>query len=465
MYIVIAGAGQVGIEIAKLLLDEGHNVVLIESDEKRLESVEMLDVLIVEGNAASPAKLAEAGINSADMLVAVTGSDEINIIACMVAKSKGCKTIARISSADYIKEGSETGKLGVFGVDVAVCPDAVTATQISKMLLLPSLVESGELAKGKSVVVELRLISDSSSIARMPSSIRLPKGATFGAVSRFGAVLKPELCGTLKEDDRVIVILESKELINGVESAFGLSADSGKLVGERLETGMQKIVIVGATRTGIQVARFLEGSRVVLLIDKDEDRCRDATSELSTALVINGDATDPELISEEGLEDSGAFVAATENTEYNMLSCLLAKRLGVKKTLAIVDDPELRQLFEQIGISVAVSPRMLTVSTILQYTSGKVPHSSLTLLQGSGARVMEVIVTKSLWMTGRDYGAIRFPKNAFIGSVIRDGRTIIPTRFDKVMPGDHMILFVGGDSIGRVEKMFMHRSKHRFGFP
>lgn len=464
MYIIIAGAGQVGTEIAKILLDEGHNVALIESDKKRLESIETLDVMAVEGNAASPAKLTEAGINSADMLVAVTGSDEANIISCVVAKSKGCKTIARISSGDFMKEGTVTGKLEIFGVDVAVCPDTVTATQISKMLLLPSLVESGELAKGKSVVVELRLTTGCSSISRMPTSLHLPKGATIGAVSRFGVVLKPELCGKLQEDDRVIIILESRESINPVESAFGLSSGDGKLVGDRLETGMQKIAIVGATRTGIQVAKLLEGSRVILLIDKREDRCIEATSLLSTALVIHGDATDPELITEEGVEDASAFVAATENTEFNMLSCLLARRLGVRKTMAIVDDPELRQLFEQIGINVAVSPRMMTVSTILQYISGKISHSSLTMLQGSGTRVMEVIVTKSLWMTGREYGALRFPKNAFIGSVIREGKVIVPTRFDRVQLGDHMIIFVGQEAVGRVEKMFLHRSKHRLGF-
>jgi trk system potassium uptake protein TrkA len=461
---VVAGAGQVGTEIAKNLLDEGHSVALIESDKRRLESIETLDLLALEGNAASPAKLLEAGINSADMLVAVTGSDEVNIIACIVAKSKGCRTIARISNADYIEEGTVTGKLEIFHADVAICPDMVTATQISKMLLLPSLVQSGELSKGRSVVIELRLPPGASAVSRMPSSLKLPHGSQISAVSRFGAVLRPELSGPFKEDDRVIVVLQSADSIPDVEKAFGLGPGEGKLVGDRLETGMQKIVIVGATRTGIQVARQLEGSRIVLLIDDDEGRCAEATAQLSTTLVIHGDARDPEVLTGEGVEDASAFAATTENTEFNMLTCLLARRLGVGKTLAIVDEPEVRQLFEQIGISVAVSPRMMTVNTILQHISGRSPHGSVTMLQGAGVRVMEVVVTKSLWMAGRDYGSIRFPKNAFIGAVIRDGKVMVPTRFDKVRKGDHMIINVGLEAIGKVEKMFMHKTK-RFNFP
>lgn len=457
MYVVVAGAGQVGTEIAKNLLDEGHSVAVIEHDKKRLESIETLDVLALEGNAASPQKLAEAGINSADMLIAVTGSDEVNIIACIVAKSKGCKTIARISNADYVKEGMVAGKLEIFHADVAICPDMVTATQISKMLLLPSLVQSGELSKGRSVVIELKLTPGCSSISRMPGSIKLPHGAHISAVSRFGAVLRPELSGEFKEDDRVIVVLEKKESVPEVERAFGLGAGECKAVGDRLETGMQKIVIVGATRTGIQVAKELEGTRIVMLIDMDEAKCAEATTQLSTTLVIRGDARDPEVLTGEGVEDAGAFVATTDNTEFNMLTCLLARRLGVGRTLAIVDEPELRQLFEQIGISVAVSPRMMTVNTILQYIHGKAQHGSVTMLQG--VRVMEVVVTKGLWMAGRDYGSVRFPKNAFIGAVIRDGKVMVPTRFDKVRTGDHMIINVGQDAIGKVERMFMHKSK------
>jgi len=459
MYVVIAGAGQVGTQIAKVLLEEGHSVAVIESDRKRFEAIEGLDVLAVQGNAASPAKLREAGINSADMVVAATGSDETNIIACVIGKSRGAKTIARLSNSDYMKEGAETGRLDLFSIDMAVSPDMVTASQVSKMLLLPSLVESRELSQGQALIMEMRLNESSGAVGRMPASLGLPGGAIIGSVVRYGTVMPPDITGAFKPDDRVILVLNSKELVTSVEKAFGVPAGEGRAVGERLETGMHKLVIVGATRMGIRVAKSLENDRVIVLIDKSEEKCVRATEILSNTLIINGDATDSELFMDEGIEDAGALVAATENAEYNMLCCLLAEKWGVGKTLAIVDDTEMRQLFEQVGVDVALSPRMMTVNTIIQHISGKHVSSTLSTMQGSGAKVMEVLVKESLWMVGKEYGHLKFPKNSYIGSVIRQGKVIVPTNFDIVRTGDRMIIFVGQESLKKVERMFSHHSK------
>ncbi len=458
MYVVVAGAGQVGTQIAQTLLEEGHSVAVIESDKKRFEAIESMDVLAVEGNAASPAKLREAGISSADLLVAVTGSDETNIIACVIGKSKGCKTVARLSNMDYMKEGATTGRLEIFNIDMAVSPDMVTANQITEMLLLPSLVESGKLS-GQAIIIELRLNGNSKAIGRMPASLGLPKGAIIGSVARYGAVIHSDNSGPFKPDDRVIMVLNSKELVANVEAAFGVQSGQGKEVGQRLETGMHKVAIVGATRMGIQVAKSLEGDRIVMIIDNNQDNCTKATDELASTLVIYGDVTDSELFSDEGIQDAGALVAATDNAEYNMLCCLLAKKWGVPKTLAIVDDSEMRQLFEQVGVDVALSPRMMTVNTINQHISGKKVSSTLTTMQGSGTKVMEVIVKESLWMVGKEYGQLKFPKNAYVGSVVRGSKVITPTSFDIVRTGDRMIIFLGHESLKKVEKMFSHHSK------
>ena len=458
MYVVVAGAGQVGTQIAQTLLDEGHSVAVIESDKKRFEEIESLDVLAVKGNAASPAKLREAGINSADLLVAVTGSDEANIIACVISKSKGCKTIARLSNADYMKEGAKTGRLDIFSIGMAVSPDMVTASQITEMLLLPSLVESGKLS-GNAIIIELRLTDSSKAIGRMPASLGLPSGAIIGSVTRHGAVIHSDNSGEFRPDDRVTMVLNSKELVANVETAFGVPSGNGKAVGQRLETGMHKIAIVGATHMGIQVAKSLENDRIVMLIDDSQEKCSKATEELGSTMVICGDATDSELFDEEGIQDAGALVAATDNAEYNMLCCLLAKKWGIGKTLAIVDDPEMRQLFEQVGVDVALSPRMMTVNTIIQQISGKKASSTLTTMQGSGTKVMEVLVKESLWMVGKEYGQLKFPKNVYVGSVIRGGKVIVPTNFDIVRSGDHMIIFLGQESLKKVEKMFSHHNK------
>ena len=458
MYVVVAGAGQVGTQIAQTLLDEGHSVAIIESNKKRFADVESLDVLAVRGNAASPSKLREAGINSADLLVAVTGSDETNIIACVIGKSKGCKTVARLSNADYMKEGAETGRLDIFSVGMAVSPDMVTAKQITEMLLLPSLVESGKLS-GNAIIVEFRLTDNSKAIDRMPASLGLPNGAIIGSISRHGAIIHSDNSGAFRPDDRVIMVLNSKELVANVEAAFGVPSGNGTAVGQRLETGMHKVAIVGATRMGIQVAKSLENDRIVILIDENQEKCARATEELGSTMVICGDATDSDLFDEEGIQDAGALVAATDKEEYNMLCCLLAKKWGIGKTLAIVDDAEMRQLFEQVGVDVALSPRMMTVNTIIQHISGKKVSSTLTTMQGSGTKVMEVLVKESLWMVGKEYGQLKFPKNAYVGSVVRQGKVIVPTKFDIVRAGDRMIIFLGHDSLKKVEKMFSHHNK------
>ena len=458
MYIVVAGAGQVGTQIAQTLLDEGHSVAVIESNKKRFDDIESMDVLAVRGNAASPAKLREAGINSANLLVAVTGCDETNIIACVIAKSKGCKTVARLSNADYMKEGAETGRLDIFSIGMAVSPDMVTASKITEMLLLPTLVESGKLS-GHAIIIELRLADSSKAIGRMPASLGLPNGAIIGSVTRHGAVIHSDNSGEFRPDDRVTIVLNSKELVANVEAAFGVPSGNGKAVGQRLETGMHKVAIVGATRMGIQVAKSLENDRIVMLIDDSQDKCTRATEELGSTMVICGDATDSDLFDEEGIQDAGALVAATDNAEYNMLCCLLAKKWGIGKTLAIVDDAEMRQLFEQVGVDVALSPRMMTVNTIIQQISGKKESSTLTTMQGSGTKVMEVLVKESLWMTGKEYGQLKFPKNAYVGSVIRGGKVIVPTKFDIVRAQDHMIIFLGQESLKKVEKMFSHHNR------
>ncbi|MBU4031351.1 MAG: Trk system potassium transporter TrkA [Candidatus Thermoplasmatota archaeon] len=458
MYVVIAGAGHVGAHIAEALLEQGHSVAVIESDMKRFENIEAMDVLAIHGNAASPKNLADAGINSANMLVAVTGSDETNIIACVIGKSKGCKTIARLRSPDYLREGVGTGNLDVFGMDLVVSPDVVTANHISRSLLLPSLVESGELSEGQSLIIELRLSEGNPTLRRMLGSIQLPPGAIICSVSRNGQLLLPERVGPLELGDRIILVLDSRMLVANVETAFGVTKGGGTAVGGRLETGIDKIVIVGATKTGIQVAKKLENEKAMIVMDTNTERCQHARDVLEKAIVIHGDATDSALFIDEGLGDASVLVATTKNTDFNMLSCLLAKKRGVTRTMAIVDEPELKLLFEQIGVDMAVSPRMMTVDFILQNILGKQISSTQTTLHGSGITVLEVLVKDTLWMVGKEFGNIKFPRGAFVGSVIRGGKAIKPTRFDTIMPGDRIIMMAPQDSLHKVEKLFSYHS-------
>jgi trk system potassium uptake protein TrkA len=297
----------------------------------------------------------------------------------------------------------------------------------------------------------------------MLGSISLPPGAIVGMVSRSGQLLNPGGAGPLREGDRVAVILESKRQIHDVEVAFGVLSNQVDTVGGRFEEGIEKVVIVGATRTGILAARMIEKDRAVVLIDTDQERCMKASEMLDSTIVINGDATNINLFRDEGLDNSNVLVATTENSEYNMLACLLAKKRGIERTLATVDDTELRQLFEEVGIDVAISPRLMTVDYIVNQICGKHVSSTLTTLQGSGITVMEVLVRDTLWMVGKGFGDLKFPKGSMIGSVIRNGKVMTPTRYDTIITGDRIIIMVSPQSLRKVEKMFSHHnSENRF---
>jgi trk system potassium uptake protein TrkA len=458
MYIVVAGGGQVGAQIAKALLNDGHSVAIIESDTKCIENMEALDVLVVKGNAACPKDLAEAGINSANMLVAVTGSDEINIIACMIAKSKGLKTIARLRNPDYISSTMNPVARDIPNMDITVSPDVVTANFISRIILLPGLVASEDLAGGQSLIVEIRINEGNPSVDRMLGSFNLPPGAIVCIVSRNGRILEPHSVGPLRVGDRVAVVLETKSQIADVETAFGVAPGHGNTVGGTLEEGIEKVVVVGATRTGILAAKMIEKDRAVVVIDTKQERCVAASEKLEKSLVIQGDATDINLFKDEGLDNSDVLVATTDNSEYNMLACLLAKKRGIKRTLATVDDTELRQLFDEVGIDVAISPRLMTVDYIVNQICGQHVSSTMTTLQGSGITVMEVLVKETLWMVGKEYGNLKLPKGSSIGSIIRNGKTMVPNRFEKILPGDRIIVMVSPDSLRKVEKIFSYHS-------
>ena len=464
MYIIVAGMGQVGLQIVETLLEEGHNLAVIENDPDRMSAVENMDLLSVNGNAASLSSLIEAGINSADLLIAATGSDEVNIISSVIARTKGCRTMARVNSRDYVPENMMSGKLELFGIDLAICPDKVTASHMAKMLLLPSLVDSEIISKEGGLIINLLLPETNSLVSKNIDAVTLPKGCQISAVSRFGAVVEPELAGNFRGGDKVFIVVDSKDKITEVERLFGLQTNASRVMGDKMETGMNKIMIVGADEIGINLAMQLEDSRLVLLMDGDEHKCQKAARYLKKGLVINTSGIDDKALREEGIEDVGAFVATTDSSQFNMLACLLAKQMGVEKTMALVDNPELISLFEQIGITVPLSPRMITANTMLRHISkpGEKPRAKqIASLPSNDSRVIEIFVSKSLWIVGKEFGKIKLPHNSFIGSVIRSGSVMRPTQFDVVRPGDRLIIFAGTESLKKLDKLFMRSGKGR----
>ncbi len=450
MYAVIAGAGEVGFRIAKTLYREGFNLAVIEQNSEAADEAESLDALIVRGNAASMKKLEEAGIANADVLFAVTGSDEINILACAAAKSKGVKTIARINSLDYINE-PVTNQLSRFGVDVAICPDLVTATKISRILTMPSLMDVDIFVSGKVQITETRVKRTSPIAHKSIKELNIPARCNIVAIFRNSDVIIPHGGTKLLPDDRLVLSVADPRIMIKLDEIFGETTGKGPS-----RTSIEKIMIVGATRTGLSLAQNLEKRAVVVLLDENEEACRRASEQLSNTLVINGSGTDEQLLVEEGIETIDAFVAMTNHEDTNILSCLLAKEYGARKTIALINRPGLKSMFEHIGIDVALSPMMATVSVALRYTY-KAEMLGLSVLHDGDAKVLEMRVRPGSRIEGKTLRKVRFPEGTVVAAVARGNEVLIPKGDDVIRGGDRLVVFAKTEAVPKLEPLFTKR--------
>jgi trk system potassium uptake protein TrkA len=447
MYAVIGGAGEVGLHIAHSLYDEGYNLAIVDKDSKACERAEALDALVVRGNAASPAKLEEAGIATAELFIGVTGSDEINMVACGIAHVKGCKTIARINSLDYIDEPIETKKFAFLGIDVAVCPELLAAIKMARMLTMPSLLDTDVFARGKIQIIESTVNSKSAINGLALKNMPLPPRCNLVAIFRKGEVIIPRGTDRLMAGDRVVVALGDHRGMPEIKRLFGTGGPTPTL------DMIEKIMVVGATRIGMHLARLLEKEVNIVLIDEDEERCKVASERLLSSLVIHGSGTDDSVLMEEGIANVDAFLATTSSEEINILSCILAKQYGAKKTLALVDRPELKNMLEGIGIDIAISPRLATVSGILQHVH-RAEMLSLSVLHKGEARIVELKVSSHSKIAGKKLKRTNFPKNTLVGAIVRHGNVIIPGGEDVVNVGDSLIVFARTDTIPNLVKLF-----------
>ena len=461
--VVIAGAGEVGYYIARSLYSEGYEVAIIESDEAAANRAESLDALVVRGNAAASANLEEAGIREAKNFIAVTGYDEVNMVACSIAKSYGVRTIARINHTDYIDRPVSLDKFKLLGIDVAICPDLVAATKIVRILTsTPALVESDVFAKGKIKVVQVSPGENAPVLDQPIRDIYWPKGANLAAIFRKSDVIVPQGNDSIQPGDRVVIV--------GTDSAIRQTKD---LLDIRVkwdeDSPISKVMIAGATRIGVNIAKLvvflvsgkspniaklMERDVDISLIESDRQLAEEASAQLSSTLVIRGEPTDRELLLDEGVASVDAFIGATGAQGKNILSCFLAGKLGANSTIALIDQLELVDLLNDVGIDLATSPRISTVNTILQYAHQSEDLVSLAVMQQGEARVLELVVTSKSKVAGKPLRKIGMPPNSIIAAIARDGMTIIPHGETKIEVGDNAVVFARTESIPKLKKMF-----------
>jgi trk system potassium uptake protein TrkA len=449
MKTIIIGAGKVGYSIAQLLSSENQEVVVIVQDEERLNIVnDNLDVQVILGSGSSPATLEAAGVRDASMLIAVTEMDELNMIACLLAKQYGVKTtVARVRNTEYLETPIFSPE-ALLGVDLIINPERVTAEEIAKIVRNPEALSVEYYADGRVQMVEIEIPSDS---FLHGTKLRDLDTSSFVIVSiiRQHRTIVPAGNDYLYSGDKVYVMAKTT-LMPSVLSYLGIKTKK-----------IDNVTILGAGRTGCYLARILERERWPLnikMIEKNPWQARKVENMLKNALIINGDGSDLELLRDENIGDTDIFISVTDDDRLNILSSLIAKSLGVKLTICKVKRSDLMPLVDQIGIDVTMSPRMLTAGAILKYIR-RGDIVSVTLMGEEMAEMLELVAQAGSVAAGKKLSKIKFPPGSVLGAIVREDQVIIPSGEHEIKANDHLMVFSISKSIPKVEKLFLKPNK------
>ncbi len=444
MKIVTIGAGEVGHSIAKALY-ANNDIILIDKREEACERASDLDVQVIQGNGADINILKRAF--PADLVVAVTGNDEINIVACIAAKllSKGarkCMTIARVSNPDYINKPITNREQ--IGIDYMICPELTLASVVTEIISIPSAVGMDAFAEGKVEMIEFK-VGHGMALDGIPlADAEIPNCCVISALIRGKDVIIPHGGDVMREGDHVIVIGKS-ESIDEIGELFG---DTPNL--------HNKVMIIGAGIVGFYIANLLakHGDTDLKIIEADAQRCVEIADMLPGALVLHGDGTDEMMLKSEGVGEMDAVIATTDSDERNLLCLLLAKQLGARKIIAKVDRSEYMGLFERVGIDAALSPKYATINSVLRVTAGA-GVESLTTIEEKQAELIELVASPGAKITKKTLNRIKFPKGAIIGMIVRRNDVIVPRGTHQIQAGDRVVIFALASALAKVKKLFV----------
>ncbi len=438
MKIIILGAGQVGRTAAEQLAREQVNdVTVVDTRDAILRDLQdRLDIRTVSGNAAQPSVLEAAGGADADMIVALTNSDEVNMIACQVAHSLfGTPTkIARVRSVDFSSR-PQLFEEGGLHVDVMISPEQLVTEHVGRLIRYPGALQVLDFADGRVQLVGVRAVKGGQLVGHELRELRdhIPKrDARVAAVYRSGRSIRPEGDTVIEEGDEVFFVA-AREDIGSMMKELRTQEDPAR-----------RVVIAGAGNIGFRLAQSLEAQNQVKLIERDPSSARRAAERLKRALVLTGDAADEELLLEENIDDADVFVALTNAEEANILSAMLAKRLGAHRVMALINKPSYAELMEGSTIDVAISPQTITIGALLEHVRrGDVVrvHS----LRRGAAEAMEAIVhgdSRSSPVVGKRVEQISLPGGATIGAIVRGDEVIMAHHDTVIFADDHVILFL-----------------------
>ena len=445
MNIVIAGDGEVGLHLAEALVRSNHDITIVDPHEELLKMMEShSDLMTITGDSTSTAVLQRANVKRADLVIAVLHDEHINLLTGIIAKKLGAKkVIARVNTMENLSP--EVWRMYQdLGIDGLLSPEDIAAQEIISLLKQNASLETYDFSGGKLQLFMVKLESEAEIVGKtVDEVINQYEHLEFriAAIHRRQATIIPQ-------GDEVFQIAD---MVYGVTKPHAVK-DIIKLSGKK-KLNIHNVMIVGGGRVGRITAKRLENDLNIKVLENKKERCMDLTNYLSEALVVNADARDLDLLEDEGIKDMDAFIAVTDNTETNILTCLQAKSFGVKKTIALVENIDYIDISQNIGIDSIINKKLIAASYMVKYTLGA-KVSSLKCLSGIDADIVEFDVRAGSAVTRKTIGQLAMPTDAIICGITRDGESFIATDDFQIETDDQVVVLALPNGIPAVERLF-----------
>jgi trk system potassium uptake protein len=449
--ILILGAGTVGASVATALTNENNDITVVDTDAVRLREMgEKLDLRTVRGHASHPSVLSQAGVEDTDLIIAVTNSDEVNIVACQVADAlyRTPTKIARVREVEYLSHPELIGR-GRSSIDVVISPEQLVCAHVQRLIEYPGALQVLEFANGRAQLVAVRALTGGALVGLPIRELRghLPAGvdARVAAVFRRGRPILPEGTTVIEAEDEVFFLADRRD-IRIVMSEL-----------RKLDKPARRIFIAGGGNIGKNLAKALETNHSVKVLERSRERTKQLAEDLQNSIVLAGDAADEDLLREENIGQTDVYCAMTNDDEANILSAMLAKRLGCPRVIALINRSAYGELVEGSTIDIAVSPQQVTLSSLLTHIRQGTMVRVHSLRRGAAEAIEAVALgdRRTSRVIGRAVEEIELPPGTTIGGIVRGEQLLIAHHDVVVEPNDHVILFlVDKRQLRQVEMLF-----------
>lgn len=443
MKIIIIGAGKVGFTIAENLINENYDITIIDKDtDALLKAEENLDVMCIKGNGVSANILMEADVAASDLLIAVTGSDEINMVCCLTAKKLGVKrAVARVRDPEYAEELSLIKEQ--IGLDFVINPELAAAEEIARSMGFSSAINVESFARGRVRMVDLIVIEDMSISGKTIREIDRESASSvlIGVIIRNEEVIVPNGSTVILSGDHIYVIGKPSSVYNFC-----------KLHGKNPDK-IKNVMIVGGGRITYYLYKLLSGMGMnIKVIEIQKERCFELSDMLPNALIINSDGTDEAVLKSENIKNTEGFIAVTGIDEENLMSSLIAKRVGVKKVITKISRTNYISIVKDLGIDTIISPKLITTNQILKYVRGKAVESLHRIVDGQ-AEIIEFVVDDTCTFIDKPIKGIKLVPNIIIATIVRKNEVVVPHGKDIIKKGDRIIVIAKQQNVSSLRDL------------